>query len=332
MKLGILNEFEGYEKNYILACKELNIDYEVVDFLSSNWISNIQNSDCNGFLVRPSFQKEVWKKMFDERLFYVNKVLKIPIYPTYEELFLYENKKNMAYWLEINNIRHPKTWIFYKKNEALEFINSYENYPLVFKTSIGSAAIGVIYIHKKHQAIKIVNKIFTRLLFFNFGFTKWIKTKYLIPFPLMDDKQYNFIILQEKIDVRYEWRMIKIGESYFGHQKLSDGKYHSGSNLVGWVDPPEDLRNFMKEICEIGQFNSMCIDIFEDNNGNYYVNELQSIFGSYIESQMYIHGVPGRYRFINNEWVFEEGVYNRNGSCNLRVLDFAEILNKSGIY
>lgn len=56
--------------------------------------------------------------------------------------------------------------------------------------------------------------------------------------------------------------------------------------------------------------------------GNYYVNELQSLFGSYNPSQMYINNIPGRFVYNDNRWLFEEGLFNGNGSANLRVEDF----------
>lgn len=237
-------------------------------------------------------------------------------------------KKNMAYWLKINNIIHPKTWIFYRKNDALDFLRNYEIFPIVFKTNIGSSAIGVKFL-SKNQAKRVVKKIFTKWKFFNRGYTKWRMSKYHLPYPLMDDKQYNFVIFQQALNVKHEWRIIKIGESYFGHQKLFNGRYHSGSGLVGWVKPPVELLEFAKKICDKGDFKSMDIDIFETVDGDYYVNELQTLFGSILPYQMLVDGKKGRYLNIKGKWIFEEGVFNQNGSCNLRVKDFIDELNNN---
>lgn len=331
MKLGILNEFIGEEKNYVNACKDLNVEYELIDIISNNWIENIKESKCDGFLVRPSYAKDVWKRMYDERLYFINFVLKKPIYPDYYATLIYENKKNMAYFLAANDLPMAKTWVFYDKKEAMSFLSSYEDYPLVFKPNIGSAALGIKFVSKS-EAISLVNRIFTKYRFINFGYTKWVKTKYGISYPMMDDKQYNFTIFQENINVKVEWRIIRIGESYFGHQKLAKGKFHSGSGNVGWVRPPEELLDLVKNITDKNGFGSMDIDIFEDVNGNYYINELQTIFGSYDNSQMYIDGKPGRFLNKKGNWVFEEGYFNQNGSCNLRVLDFIEKMETSNRY
>ena len=122
--------------------------------------------------------------------------------------------------------------------------------------------------------------------------------------------------------------MIRIGNSYFGHQKLKKGDFHSGSGLVGWETPPRRLLDFVRKVCDIGSFWSMCVDVFEDPAGQYYVNELQSVFSSYNPSQMYVEGKPGRFQYNASAdlWEFEEGVFNQNGSNNLRVEHLLEIL------
>lgn len=329
MKLVILREWHPTYQNYVKACQELNVEYEVINIMDNDWIEQIVRSNCDGILLRPSYFKQYWKDMYDERVYFIKEHLSIPIYPSFDEIYIYENKNNMSYWLKIHNIIHPKTHIFYDKKEALDYLKN-TTYPIVFKTKLGSAGLGVRFIMNYRQGKRLVNKLFPFKYFYAKGFTKWfIHKKYkFLRVPLMDDKQFGFVMFQEKIkNIVCEWRMIKIGESYFGHQKLEakNGK-HSGSNLVGWVKPPEKLLDLTKHICDIGNFDSMDIDIFETKEGEYFVNELQTMFGSFNNSQMYIDGIPGRYRYINSKWVFEEGYFNRNSSMNLRVESFIKYL------
>lgn len=338
MKLGILKTDETLHLNYIKACEELNIDHEVIDLFSNDWIEQIHKSGCDGFLLRPNVRKQYFKDGFDERVFFLHKIMKKPIYPTFDEVYIYENKHNMALWLQLNDIKHPRTSIFYNKKEALKYVGT-ANFPLVFKTKIGSAGIGVEFLKTKRQAKKLIRKVFPMfppfsLPIINRGYARVVKSSRcrLLRSSLRDDKQFGVVLFQEKIaDIKCEWRMIKIGDSYFGHQKLAaaNGK-HSGSSLVGWVRPPVELLELTKHICNLGNFTSMNVDIFEDKDGNYYVNELQTLFGSYDNSQMYIDGEPGRYRNNNNKWIFEKGYFNQNESMNLRVKDFVKIL-KEGI-
>ena len=72
----------------------------------------------------------------------------------------------------------------------------------------------------------------------------------------------------------------------------------------------------------------MALDVFETVDNQFCINEIQSIFGSYDDSQMYINGRPGRYVYMDGNFIFEEGRFNRHGSYLLRVQHFLEILSK----
>lgn len=334
MKLGILRAWHETYQNYVKACEDLNVDYEVINLMDDDWIKQIKESDCDGFLLRPPYFKQYWKDMYDERVYFIKNHLNKEIYPSFDEIFIYENKNNMAYWLDIHNLPHAKTSIFYKKEDALEYLKT-ANYPLVFKVRTGTAGRGVEFIKNYRQGKRLVNKVFPKFHFFARGYTKWYHIKGKPKFmtvPLMDDKQYGFVMFQEKLDVKCEWRLLKIGDTYQGHQKLEgkNGK-HSGSGLVGWVQPPKELLDFFYDVCELGNFTSMDVDVFETVDGKYYINELQTLFGSFDNSQMYVDGKPGRLKRIDGEWVFEEGYFNLNQSMNLRVEHFVDILKSKGI-
>lgn len=332
MKLGILKGFDDRHKHYVAACEDLNIKYEIIDLKSADWINLILKSNCDGFLHMPSCQKQVYKDMYDQKLFFISEVMKLPIYPRFIESYIYESKRGMAYWLEINGFPHAKTYVFYNKKEAVNFVNNRIDWPLYFKTNLGSAAIGVKKIKNKKHATRIINRTFSKNFFYGKGYTKWYHSKkWRISIPIIDDKQHNCVIFQDAVDAIVEWRILKIGDSFFGHQKLNKNGYFSGSGLVGWEKPPEKLLNLIKEVCEKGNFDSMDLDIFEDKNGRYWINEMQTIFGSYNQSQMYIDNVPGRFVFNNGKWIFEEGYFNKNYSCNLRVNSFVDMLKNEKV-
>jgi len=329
MKLGILtdhyNQYELYEK----SCKELNVDYVVIDILSSDWLTNIKaNIDCNGFIARPMYDYEEQRDVYIERIYYINNILKKIIYPTFDEQMIYENKRNMATWLSMHNFPHVETKVFLRKQEALDFLNTC-TYPLVIKSNLGAGGKGVEIIETKKKAIRRVNRIFGRIHhLFALGNPQKRK-KFGLNIPVYGMSQKHVMIVQEYKEIKWEWRIIKIDNSFFGHQKLLKGKFASGSGLVGWVEPPRELLDIVREICDRGNFYSMAVDIFETINDNYYVNELQSLFGSFLDSQMVIDGKPGRFKYINNEYVFEDGEFNRFGSCLLRVEHFIKILKNN---
>ena len=325
MKLGIFTAFRNLHKYYVRSCEELGIEYEIIDIISSNWLKDVMESDCDGFLCRPPSKFQERKSMYDEKLYLINKLLKKPIYPSYEELFIYENKKMMSYWLELNNFPHAETKVFYKKKECLDFLNTCEM-PIVIKSNIGSTAKGVEIIKSKIKAKRIAIKIFG---YFNTKLAKGhttTTTGKVMKFKASGTIQKHFMIIQKFEKIKWEWRMIKIGNSYFGHKKLLDGQFASGSKLKGWDEPSKELLFLTKEICDKGKFLSMNVDVFETTEGNLLVNELQSIWGQSTEHLMYVNGKPGRFIFRDNDFHFEEGNFTKYSSYFLRTKHFLEIL------
>lgn len=327
IKLGILKDYSENHQLYVGACAELEVEYEVIDFLSPDWIQLIQNSDCNGFLCHPPDNIQEQKSIYDERLYFLNKKLGKPVYPSFESLYIYENKRNMAYWLEINNLPHPETRIFAKKKDALNYFDTAE-FPIVLKTNIGAGGSGVDIIKSKTKAKRITNHIFGRVHpAITFGRVRFSRKFYGIPLPLFGRVQKHYMIVQKFYKLKWEWRIIKIGDTYSGHQKLLKGQFASGSDKAGWVKPPEELLHMVKNLCEKGSFDSMAVDVFETTDGEFLVNEMQAIFGSYDPFQMKIDGKPGRYVYKNGNFDFEEGEFHQHGSNLLRVERFLEQLS-----
>ena len=105
-----------------------------------------------------------------------------------------------------------------------------------------------------------------------------------------------------------------------GHQKLKKGDFCSGSDMVGWVRPTDKVLDLVSHVLEKGRFQTADIDIFEGEDGNLYVNEIQAIFGSFLPYQMLINGEPGYLtRSEDGQWLFHKGVFCQNASCNFRV-------------
>ncbi|MCT4639887.1 MAG: hypothetical protein N4A72_19465 [Bacteroidales bacterium] len=343
MKLGILkNEFDDNHLSWINACNKFNIEYKVIDFTSNNWVKEIKSEDYTAFLTCPSARQTLFKSLYDERLHVVNKVMGKFVYPSYEEVSVHENKKYLSYWLSANNEPHPDTNVFYSKEEAEEYINTSE-YPIVAKFNIGASGKGVRVLYNKEEAKEYINQAFGSGLRQSWGpnlkmggfksrILKLLKNpariikRVKVYSMVYNEVQKGFVIFQKFIPHNYEWRVVKIGESYFGHQKIKQGEKASGTKGIDYNEPPVKLLNFVKNLCEKHNFNCMAVDLFEDGNGGYLINELQCIFG---HVQSYIcekDGKPGRFVFKEDKWLFEEGMFNTNLSYDLRMENILEIL------
>jgi len=330
MKLGILTSFDSSYKEYIKSCEDLNINYEVIDFTSDFWLEKIKRSGCDGYLARPPCEKQEHNSIYMERLYFMHSILQVPIYPSYASLFLYENKRVTGDWLEHYGFPHLKSHVFQTKEEAVSFIDK-STFPLVFKTNIGSSASGVDIVKNRKEALKWINRAFGR--FSPYYKYRFYKSRFLIKLPDNMIVQNHFVLIQKYVEIKWEWRLIRIGESYFGYKKLLKDGFASGSKLVGLGTPPDELLYMIKSISEKQGFRNTSVDFLETTDGDFFVNEVHALFGSILqdksdESELYVEGKPGRFIFKNGKFIFEEGLFNQNRSYLLRVKDFVNQLSE----
>ena len=200
--------------------------------------------------------------MYDEKLKIMVDELGLVIYPPFNEVWIYESKRKMQHWLETNHVPDPKTWKFYDLEKALDFGMQVE-LPIVYKSDLGTTACGVIIFRKRSSLLRHIRKCFRK------GF--------VVSGEYRRDRQWGSILLQEYLENVIEWRMVYIDGSYFGHQKLKKGEFHSGSKMIGWYDPPHQLLDFVRDTVTKGNFSSMCLDIFETTDGRYLVKGITVI-------------------------------------------------------
>jgi len=325
--LGIIKQFRHYHTHYIAACRDMGVSCKVLDISGSNWIDVVENSNCDAYLIWPSSITDSLRAMFDERLKVIVDDLGKIIYPSYNELWLWENKRRVRDWLVAHDVPHPRTWIFYDYESARDFLHNTE-YPLVFKTNRGYSATGVTILHKRSAALRVVKKAITR------GIS--------LPNSHPSDRQWGSAILQEYVPNCREVRMVRVGDSYFAYEKLKVADFHSGSGRCTYLEPSSDMLDFIRGLCEKGSFTSMDVDIFITPDKGFLVNELQTVFGAVISMIRFgdsesaehclVNGEPGRMLKDGQtgQWKFEKGIFCQNSLCNLRVKYVLDMLSGRG--
>jgi hypothetical protein len=311
------------------------IDYRVVNLILSNWLEEIQNGPFDILLAKPGGLTAPFKQLYDERIFILGMTLEYKIFPSLLEIFIYENKRFLSYWLKANNIPHPETQVYYSSTEAMEFVGK-TKYPLIAKSNIGASGSGVIILYNRKEASNYIKETFfgkgaKKRTGPNFGMGGLVKRglhylahpndiqkKIMIYKSVGSDIQSGFVILQTYIEHEFEWRVVRIGNSFFAHKKLKIGEKASGALIKNYDDPPIALFDFVKEITDRHRFYSLAVDIFESERG-YLVNEMQCIFGQSDPYQMLVGGKIGRYVYSNDNWVFEEGDFVKHECFDLRI-------------
>ena len=333
------NELEDDHNLWVKACEEYynEVEYRVVNLTSDTWLEEIQKEPFDILFAKPGSLTTLFKQLYDERIYILAYILGYKIFPSPLEIFIYENKRFLSYWLKANNISHPVTSVFYDQKEALNFLD-HTRLPIVAKTNIGASGSGIQIIRTKKEALKYIKKTFLRKGspqrtgpnldkggipergFHYILHPSDIRKKLDIYQIKAVNLQKGFVIFQEYIPHDFEWRVVRIGDNFFAHKKLKKGEKASGALIKVYDNPPLGLLDFVKGITDKYGFYSQAVDIFESEKG-YLVNEMQCIFGQSDPFQMLVDGVPGRYRYLNGSWLFEEGDFARNQCYNLR-LDF----------
>jgi hypothetical protein len=207
----------------------------------------------------------------------------------------------------------------------------------VAKVNIGASGSGAFVLHDQNDAIDYINQTFTgkgapqrsgpnlskgglikRGMHYIFNPSD-IQRKLNIYRTKRNNLQTGFVIFQEYIPHDFEWRVVRIGDSFFAHKKMKIGEKTSGSTLKGYGNPPLELFDFVKEITDKHHMYSQAVDIFENSKKGYLVNEMQCMFGQSDPYQMLVNGKPGRYHMTDKAWRFEEGDFARNACYDLRL-------------
>jgi len=310
---GIIEEITQYHKYYIAACRDLKVSYRLLSLMADDWLPKFRNSGCDAFLAWPSSDDTAFKSVFDYRLQILEYDLGRRLFPTWRECWLTEHKPRLRDWMDAYGIPHPKTWVFYSREAALAFAAD-ADLPIVFKTATGGSASGIRIVRSRSELKQAIREAFGRGLC-PYGYDP-------------HDRQRGFAFLQEYLPDVQEWRMVRIGDSFFGYRKeKGPSGLHSASHTWSWLDPGPDLLNLLKRVTDSGDFTSMDVDVFRTTDGRLLVNECQTVFGCSTPAiQMKVSDVEGRYVWTKQGWRFERGEFCQNHMCNLRVKYLISVL------
>jgi len=335
-RIAILrNEMPDSGDKWWAECSKRNINADIIDLCSIDALEVLKTGHYDICLLRPPGHFETFKSIYDERLYHVVNTLKIPCFPSFFECYIYENKKSLAAFLYLAGVPHPATWVISDYREATRFINSC-HYPIVAKTSIGATSSGVSIIRQHREAAKYISLAFNgkgiakrtgpnklvgtpkSWLMKALANPQYLKNKLAHYRRMHAETQKGYVIFQEYVKHSFEWRIVRIGESFFAYKKFKVGDMASGAKQLGYDNPSLDLLDWVRRIAEEHRIHTAAFDIFE-NEGNYLINEIQTIFGHKMDHILEVDGKPGRFLYHNGQWVFEEGMFNSNESYDLRL-------------
>jgi glutathione synthase/RimK-type ligase-like ATP-grasp enzyme len=156
MKIAIHHTKGSFSERWIKYCDEQNIAYKLVNCFDSNIVQQLE--DCDALMWHHSHDSFRDGLVAHPLLFSLQFSGK-KIFPDFNTAWHFDDKIAQKYLFESLNIPYINTYVFYNKEEALQWFEK-TTYPKVFKLRGGAGSSNVKLIRNENQAKKIVNKAF----------------------------------------------------------------------------------------------------------------------------------------------------------------------------
>src|SRR5690606_3394653 len=156
MKLAIHHRPGSFSDRWIEYCKNKGINFKIVNAFDSDIINQVK--DCDVFLWHHPHSnfKDV---LTAQRILFALEHAGISVFPDFRTAWHFDDKVAQKYLLEAIEAPLVPSYVFYDKNEAIEWVKN-TSYPKVFKLKGGAGATNVKLVTNQTQAIKLVNKAF----------------------------------------------------------------------------------------------------------------------------------------------------------------------------
>jgi len=163
MRIGIHHRKGSFSDRWIEYCIQNRISYKIVNCYDSNIIQQLE--DCDVFLWH-HHHGNYKDLLFAKQLLFALEQAGKKVFPDFKTEWHFDDKVGQKYILESIGAPLIPSYIFYSKNEALNWIKE-TSFPKVFKLRNGAGSANVQLVKTKRKAKKIVSKAFSC------GFSGW---------------------------------------------------------------------------------------------------------------------------------------------------------------
>ncbi len=280
---------------YERFCKNNDLPYGFLEITRSDWMKEAEKYDL---IICHTESTPAYQEMIESKIYILEKIMGKFCFPSYHELWQYENKNRANYLYQYYDLPTIPTYVTQNKDESKK-LNDIVGYPFISKTTIGAGSTGVFKIDNRQQAVKRINKIF--------GFYG-LKTEY----PYQRQKDY-FYIQKFIYDATFDLRIILVGDMAFGYYRYPNkGDFRaSGAGNYEKKAIPEDALRIAIEVRDKLASRLMGIDLlYSETNKKYYIIETSLFNQIDTPEQLVIDGVPGYYDISDKDNIrFKEGKY-----------------------
>jgi glutathione synthase/RimK-type ligase-like ATP-grasp enzyme len=288
MKIAIDNN-KSFSDLWIKYCETENIDFKLVNCYDNTIIQQLADCDVLMWHHHHANYKDI---LFAKQLLYSLEQSGKTVFPNFNTTWHFDDKVGQKYLLEAIGAPLVKSYVFYSKSEALDFVNS-TSFPKVFKLRGGAGSANVKLIQSAGQARGLVNQafgrgfpVFDRIGYFKERFNKFLNGKdtllgvmkglgrLIIPVKdiKMIHREKGYVYFQDFIpNNNSDTRIIIIGDKAFAIKRMvrKNDFRASGSGSIVYSKDEIDIRCVKTAFETSAKLQSQCMAydfVFDQEN------------------------------------------------------------------
>lgn len=156
MKIAIHHRQKSFSDRWIEYCEINNIEYKIVNAFDSDIISQLKGCDVFMWHHHQSHFKDV---LVAKKILAALEHAGINVFPDFKTGWHFDDKVAQKYLFEGLNVPLVPSYVFYDKQEALDWSKKI-TYPKVFKLKGGASSANVKLVRSQKDANRLIQKAF----------------------------------------------------------------------------------------------------------------------------------------------------------------------------
>lgn len=279
MKIAIHPTKGSFSDRWIAYCEKEGIPYKIVDCYKNDIIRQLE--DCTA-LMWHFHHASPRATLVAKQLLYSVAASGKKVFPDFNTVWHFDDKVGQKYLLEQLGAPLIASYVFYTKEEALEWVNS-TSFPKVFKLRSGSSSNNVKLVTSKEAAVHLVNQAFgkgfsqynawpnfkERIRKFKHGKTSFgnvakgfIRLFYTTEFAKVAGREKGYIYFQEFIENNdCDIRIIVVDEKAFAIKRMvrENDFRASGSGTILYDKGLFDIETVKVALDVTRKLNAQCL-------------------------------------------------------------------------
>lgn len=157
MKIAIHKKEGSFSDRWIEYCDKENVNYKIVDCYSTDIVNEL--NDCDGLIWHWN-QNDYKAALCARQITEAVEKKGIKIFPDTNTSWHFDDKVGQKYLLEAIDAPMVKSYVFYTKNEAMQWLDSV-SFPKVFKLRGGAGSVNVKLVKTYKAGRKLIKKAFS---------------------------------------------------------------------------------------------------------------------------------------------------------------------------